>query len=77
MHQGRFRLDIQKNLFSGVVRHWNRLSRGWWSHQKRLDVILRLKVLVVGDQLDWMILEIISSLGDSVILFCENSDLSS
>ena len=34
LHQGRFRLDVKNNFFSGrVVRCWHRLPRVQWSYQ--------------------------------------------
>lgn len=33
--QGRFGLDFRRNfLCRRVVKHWHKLSRGWWCHLK-------------------------------------------
>ena len=52
-YQGKFRLDIKKNLFTKrVVKQWNRLPRGVVESpsinvfKKRLDVLLRWAVRI-------------------------------
>jgi len=67
-----------------VVRSWSRLpeevvkSPYLEAFKKHSDVVLRnmayWEILVIGGQLNWMILEIFSSLGDSIILSDLHSD---
>ena len=63
MHQGKFGLDIRKNLFTErVVKHWNELPRGMVGSpslavfNSRLDVVLRemIERRAVGVGVGWL-----------------------